>query len=305
MNAATRDGIESQDIPTRVADLWFPDHGLVLQAGNRLFRVSGGILAARFPVFKDMLSFPQPEDPPLMEGCPIVVLHDSPADAEYFLKAIFDSIFFERPPAPTTFSVVAGVLRLSTKYDVNYLRRRALLHLSSAMPCLCAEYDTVASTRTFYTPGSQFSRLLLIQDLGLTWALPAAMYSVACASVEALVDGISFEGTQVHLPPPIQRTCLIARADLAVSQHHEILRFARSCPDGCDAHLCLQTRQAVLDDLTKGSEVGPLTRVHRATWQTLKSGLCHFCYLEAKTQHRISIQKIWDDIPKCRRVGAR
>ncbi|KAJ7607255.1 hypothetical protein DFH06DRAFT_1486543 [Mycena polygramma] len=112
----SRDGQETRLI--RVDDLWFVDHGLVVQAGNRLFRVSSATLAARSSIFRDMFSIPQPERQPLIDGCPVILLHDSPIDAEYFLRAIFDSGFFERPPAPTTFPIVSGILKLSTKYDV-------------------------------------------------------------------------------------------------------------------------------------------------------------------------------------------
>ncbi|KAJ7336130.1 hypothetical protein DFH08DRAFT_1018385, partial [Mycena albidolilacea] len=44
----------------REGSLWFTDGYLVLQAGTQLLRVSLGILAAKSPVFHDMLSFPQP-----------------------------------------------------------------------------------------------------------------------------------------------------------------------------------------------------------------------------------------------------
>ncbi|KAJ7606080.1 hypothetical protein FB45DRAFT_1140238 [Roridomyces roridus] len=115
-------------------DLWFPEGGLVIQAGSRIFHVTGSILAARSSVFKDMLAIPQPESQAMIEGCPLVVLHDSAEDTEHFLKAIFDSSFFERPPVPTPFPVGEGILRLSTKYDVGYLRLRALLHLATASP---------------------------------------------------------------------------------------------------------------------------------------------------------------------------
>jgi hypothetical protein len=40
-----------------------------------------------------MLSIPQPDSQPLVDGCPLVTLHDSPVDAEYFLRAVFDSRF--------------------------------------------------------------------------------------------------------------------------------------------------------------------------------------------------------------------
>lgn len=89
----------------RVPELWFDDDNLILRAENHLFRVSKGVLAARSSVFRDMLSFPLP--PPmqddrgggggegggedLIDGCPVVRLHDSPADVTVFLRAIFDS----------------------------------------------------------------------------------------------------------------------------------------------------------------------------------------------------------------------
>ncbi|KAJ7729834.1 hypothetical protein DFH07DRAFT_177261 [Mycena maculata] len=92
-----------------------------------------------------MISIPQPQSQPHVEGCPIVALHDSAIDAEYFLRAVFNSSFFELPPAPTTYPIVASVLRLSTKYEVAYLRQRALLHLASASPLSLEEY--VASSR--------------------------------------------------------------------------------------------------------------------------------------------------------------
>jgi hypothetical protein len=75
----------------RVEELWFEDGNLVIQAGNTLFRVYRGVLAARSPVFYDMLSFPQPSDSELVEGCPLVRLHDSASEVTVFLKAIFDS----------------------------------------------------------------------------------------------------------------------------------------------------------------------------------------------------------------------
>ncbi|KAJ7257166.1 hypothetical protein B0H12DRAFT_1015546 [Mycena haematopus] len=74
----------------RVPALWFPDGNLVLSAGSVLFRVFKGILAARSPVFADMLAFPQPEDAETLDGCPVLRLDDSAADTMYFLKAIFD-----------------------------------------------------------------------------------------------------------------------------------------------------------------------------------------------------------------------
>jgi hypothetical protein len=80
------------DSPIRRAEhLWFKDCGLVIRAGNVVFRVSGEILAAKSPVFRDMLQIPQPLDGETVDGCPVVCLPDDPLDTTAFLRAIFDS----------------------------------------------------------------------------------------------------------------------------------------------------------------------------------------------------------------------
>lgn len=75
----------------RVADLWFTDCSLVIQAENSLFRVSRSMLADRSSVFRDMFMVPQPAEQELLDGCPVVARPDSAADVTAFLKALFDS----------------------------------------------------------------------------------------------------------------------------------------------------------------------------------------------------------------------
>ncbi|KAJ7181485.1 hypothetical protein C8R43DRAFT_1170392, partial [Mycena crocata] len=119
-------------------ELWFNDRNLVIQAENSQFRVYRKFfwqLVLQFSTFKDMLSFPQPSltDAEFIEGCPIVRLPDSSWEVTFFLKAIF---LPEPFPAKTKFDNVVGCLRLSHKYGIDYLRRRALIHLPSGHPAL-------------------------------------------------------------------------------------------------------------------------------------------------------------------------
>jgi hypothetical protein len=83
--------MDMDNTPTRVEELWFSDSGLVVQAEQSLFRVSGAVLAARSPIFKDMLSFTQPPDAETIDGCPVVKLPDLAIDITCFFRAIFDS----------------------------------------------------------------------------------------------------------------------------------------------------------------------------------------------------------------------
>ncbi|KAJ7500478.1 hypothetical protein B0H11DRAFT_2378266 [Mycena galericulata] len=133
---------QETNVPRRVEDLWFEDGNIVIQAGNSQFRVHRSVLAARSSVCKDMLSVPQSPESELVDGCPLVRLTDSEMEVEVFLKALFLPEFFMPFPYLTTFDVATGCLRLSHKYEVNYLRRRALrvVHLSSG-------YNTKLSTR--------------------------------------------------------------------------------------------------------------------------------------------------------------
>ncbi|KAJ7254801.1 hypothetical protein C8J57DRAFT_1518422 [Mycena rebaudengoi] len=86
--------------------------------GDRLFKVSRSILAAK------------PPNSELIDGCPVVNLHDSSSDTTKFLKVMFHYEVIEPFPAEVDFPTVSGVLRLSNKYQVDIIRKRALRHLS-------------------------------------------------------------------------------------------------------------------------------------------------------------------------------
>ncbi|KAJ6550764.1 hypothetical protein DFH09DRAFT_1039099 [Mycena vulgaris] len=280
----------SKEHPKRVDDLWFPEGSLVLQADDRIFRIPASILAARSPVFTDMLTIPQPEIQPLIDGCPVVVLHDSAVDAEYFLKAIFDSSFFERPPAHTPFRIVAAVLRLSTKYDVQYLRHRALLHLSFLSPTSLKEYDDLCSSNTVDLRSTEILRASLVDSLGLTWAIPGALHPLSRLPIAQILETV---------PSGLQRRCLIGREALMVSQNRESLRFLRSLRvEGCDSDdRCRSARQSFLESFIRSDVVRPLRLLSPEGWAYIRSNTCSACFLAAQTEHNMARQAVWVQLP--------
>ncbi|KAJ7627231.1 hypothetical protein FB45DRAFT_58980 [Roridomyces roridus] len=233
-----------------------------------------------------------------MEGCPMVVLHDAPEDTEYFLKAIFDSSFFERPPAPTTIPVVSRILRLSTKYDVGYLRRRALLHLASASPLSLEEYDAMSSTSTFGIKSS-FLQLLLADDLGIKWAMPIAMFKVSCSlTIEQILSGVP---PTFHLPPSLQRTCLSARNTLIFAQGHDTFCFVHVMDNpGCtNQDQCRSTRSLLLYALTKREILRPMGYFPSSWWEDIDpQELCGACCREGRIQYEEGRRRIWDRLPE-------
>ena len=69
---------------------WFPDGSIVLVAQNCAFRVYHGILMMQSPIFRDLLSLPQPHHAAKVEGCSVVHLEDSAADVQELVRFLFD-----------------------------------------------------------------------------------------------------------------------------------------------------------------------------------------------------------------------
>ncbi|KAJ7112488.1 hypothetical protein C8R44DRAFT_711013 [Mycena epipterygia] len=178
--------------PRQVDGLWFSNDTLVLRAEDSIFCVSQSILAARSPVFQSMFEFPQPisDGDEIMDGSPVVHLHDSAAEVEPFLRAIFDSSYFMPPPAAMNFHAILGILRLSHKYDVDYLYKRALLHLETVYPVDVAKYPLIDSNTLNYQAGVIALDLIaipILQQVGATWLLPYAFYSLATYPAQRLL----------------------------------------------------------------------------------------------------------------------
>src|ERR1700761_7878077 len=108
----------------------------------------------------------------------------------HFLRTAFShhgsgSRFFQAFPARTTFTHLFGCLRLGHKYGVDYLRRRALVHLSSMFRTTLSEWDASSYDEgdcdriTWSVPVEKTSFICAIQlarEVGALWVLPAAFY---------------------------------------------------------------------------------------------------------------------------------
>ncbi|KAJ7490868.1 hypothetical protein FB451DRAFT_1349350 [Mycena latifolia] len=305
----------------RVQELWFEDGNLIIQAGSSLFRVYRGVLAARSSVFQDMLSFPQPPDSELVEGCPLVHMHDSAADVTVFLKAIFDSEFFETYPSPTTIDAVTGVLRLSHKYAVDYLRRRALGHLSS-------HFFTQLSALDASEPGGSKWRLpswvipedlcllhliqiiQLVREVNALWILPYTFYRLAekCAhhgpDVLTCIKSQTFKGSLIQLRED-DEISFVKGFCVQISSVSDIMCFLRTpstileCTSKYD---CLLARLDALEIAQADSKLpeyqaDPLLLWYGADWGRLETAVCATCLKSLQRAHEKARQDFWDRLP--------
>ncbi|KAJ7467887.1 hypothetical protein B0H11DRAFT_1921359 [Mycena galericulata] len=301
-----------EHVTQRVQDLWFADANLILRAEDTLFRIHSGLLAARSPVFRDMVAFPQPANAEgdVIDGYPVVRLHDSAAEVEVFLRAVFDSSFFMPPPSPVDFATVIGVLRLAHKYDVQYLFRRALSHLDSMYPTQFLDFLEVNSGNKEHHVSFPFgihTDLIVLRtacELGATWLLPTAYYSVCAYSTrEILGSGASWSALGLHQ----QQTCLVAQPELmrATAWTHAFLQDVSdhpdcSTPDDC-AEAVSEAREMLLQWSRQGYRDGdPLQTWVFAEIEAESEGqtvLCPGCTKIGEERYDAAQKEFWHQMP--------
>ncbi|KAJ7105694.1 hypothetical protein C8R44DRAFT_987631 [Mycena epipterygia] len=294
----------------RVDDLWFSNDTLVIKAQTKMFRVSKSILAARSTFFRDMVAFPQPADAEieLIDGSPVVPLSDSAEDVDVFLRAIFDSSYFMPPPAPIDFDHLIGILRLSHKYDIQYLHRRALKHL--ALRCYRASVDdwrnnvpTPATSHLTYAPGSdpvlrQLQIIAAAEEVGAQWLLPLTYYMATLHDPTRLLALIP-QATSDHMI----HKCLIGRTELLRGVVQVSSPFMSISDTRCKKReFCYGVRvgslqNGLLKSVVDKNEVDALARYPAAWWDGLRPRWCSPCYEKARDSHTKALGAFWDRIP--------
>ncbi|KAF8148678.1 hypothetical protein B0H34DRAFT_668422 [Crassisporium funariophilum] len=295
--------VDTPDERERVEGLWFEDGNLILQAENSLFRIYSGFLAARSSVFRDMLAFPPPEEGnTIMDGCYIVPVYDSAKDMTYFLKAIIDSAFFEPPPSATELPIVEGVLRLSLKYDVQYLRKRALQHLHTTFPLTLRDWKVRDQNRTIPSiENTPFAALRIASEFDLIWLLPSILYCISSHPLEKTLDGAKWEDETINLGWADKRMCLVGRSKLLLAQSRNAMAMTKTADldvEGCtgSSHTCASTRARCADILIGWGVAGFLDYFEDNT-EVYSTTFCLMCRNVFKDQCASASQSMWHDLP--------
>ncbi|KAJ7604446.1 hypothetical protein DFH06DRAFT_314736 [Mycena polygramma] len=288
----------------RFDGLWFSgDTQVVLRAGDAVFCVSKSILAGRSTVFQSMFEIPQPavdSGDEMIDGMPVIHLHDDASAVEPFLRAIFDSSYFMPPPAKTDLDAALGILRLSHKYHIPYLFQRAILHLETLYPIDLPAYHSLAGDKKNAGPAQDLELIAIFQQVDATWLLPFAFYSVGRYSADRLSKlGDSWD----NLSPETKQTCL---AVLATHIRETLkVQVLLSAPSTCsERRRCNSSKFACLrDSLTdqlselEGGLQEPLEQRSAGDWNSLKSQVCDNCFRSAQADYKHAQKNIWDQLP--------
>ena len=167
------------------SDFWFKDGNIVIVAGQVAFKVHRGQLERHSEVFRDLFTLPQPPVQEMIEGCPWFELHDPPADLLALLKALYDGLYVISHPlydvllrirdryfqkaSSFNFPVISAVLRLSTKYLIDHLRERCLVHMATDWPSTLEAWDQreklAVDDAGRYSPDTRDGQSLLAHEL--------------------------------------------------------------------------------------------------------------------------------------------
>ncbi|KAK6984072.1 BTB domain-containing protein [Favolaschia claudopus] len=286
----------------RVETLWF-DKGadIVLQAEDRIFRVPRSILTARSPVFRNLLEIPAEGDE-IMDGVPVIQLSESAEEIEAFLKAIYDSSYFMPPPATIGFHEVFAILRLSHKYDVDYLFRRAIEHLETRYPQNLKETDMVErSTVQLPSTGppevvSHEFALKILHEVEALWLLPYAYYLVAA---QTTLDYLMATSNKEWCPPSRRdiivqaRMCQVAATDRML----DTLTHRSNCatPDKCDLKKFAYLKQNLNHGRRFYFAAAPMRLADR---QKVIKQLCPTCATAFESTYHVVQQQIWSQLPR-------
>ncbi|RPD58570.1 hypothetical protein L226DRAFT_572898 [Lentinus tigrinus ALCF2SS1-7] len=266
---AATEAIDDSDAggqPVRDEEYWFEDGTIILLAGNVEFKVYACLLVKHSPVFKDMLSLPQPEDAssnPVRP--PTVRLEDFPDD----LKYVFEVIMPANALHPFGFPKVdhdrlSAWIRIGIKYQIDGLVQEALEYLRQVYP---DDLDV-------YWRENRTERAKLLSPIGivnlarLTGALdllPVALMD-CCQMESGIVEGFQRgDGTFERLSDHDLELCFKARDKLIEEQMkllHQLLDIRapslNECQDSdCEDEINIYWRSLVSVGLCAPTPLGP------------------------------------------------
>ncbi|KAF9530915.1 hypothetical protein CPB83DRAFT_849859 [Crepidotus variabilis] len=296
----------------QVSGLHFEDNRMViLITGNKEFRLPLCILTSKSTVFREQC-FPDAQSIQ-SDGSLKFKLSDPPTHAEYFLRAVFDSGYFEPPPRKINdIDHVLGILDLSSRYGVGYLRKRALSHIVSGYPTTLAEWFNHRETTTF-APITDFTiaraqtsihvslmTLYALAKVGASWLMPAVFYQCGRYELQVLIS----HSTWINGPlnEKLKSIVLTGHSKQWWASRRVLGFLQRAPPENCATPIpCAVARRVQSEQLHACDDLeppmcSPLTVWEDGDWMCLD--VCEECMIIARKEHAAACEDFWMKLPE-------
>ncbi|TDL16720.1 hypothetical protein BD410DRAFT_689424, partial [Rickenella mellea] len=189
--------------------LWFKDGDIIFTTNATIFRVHRGVLSMHASVFADMFSLPYPNSDnvnPTFDGLPVVEVSDADDDFAHLLHLFYDRRYYQHG-TETTFDKISGLLRMSTKYQMDELRGEIISHLALAYPSMLEKYKEAIDPKVqlpLFPPfkGQHFVIVALARETDASALLPAALWRSSCSGPNDIINGfVNADGRQIFRLP--------------------------------------------------------------------------------------------------------
>ncbi|TEB24230.1 hypothetical protein FA13DRAFT_1818078 [Coprinellus micaceus] len=306
----------------RSEEVWFDDGNIVLQAGDKQFKVHRGVLAKHSPIFSDLFQIPHPHDEPTVDGCPIVELHDSPEDVEHVLKALYGLGDYLNSDLNLHISVVAAMIRLGRKYEIPHLSAESMRLLKREYPTTLEEndeldhhsYHNIRVTMPDRTRGpsdadetedeteddtDNFAVILGIVKLAHECHIQSILPALYLQLTRFPLEDILRPDTQ--LPLDVLWSCICGRDKLLNVWRDRTHAMGRSekCFSKAD---CKMSIMSLLEDLKlPDADLASILQpwdTFAEVWDDSLQSLCEECTQEAKELHEKDREATWTSLPE-------
>ncbi|TDL20915.1 hypothetical protein BD410DRAFT_771991 [Rickenella mellea] len=293
-NESNTAGQEKPRHPT----LWFDDGGIVLSAEHTLFRVHRSFLSLNSPIFRDLFSIPPresaSEDPEeTWEGLPLIRMHDDDEDIVNLLTALYDRTY---SLASQPIDVVAGLLRMSTKYEIGYLRNQAIKYLT---PIYDLPNRNIVERYTATTRGVQFAPLIIntARETKTDFLIPGAFFFLAIQDINHIFERITKEERpRYRISMDDLQTCITGREALIKCNRETIYSFgSKKCGENTRCNSRMNT--FVQSEVWKEHVADPNTTavLDSAFWNDIT--VCGMCVETHRMSSRMGVRKVIDQVP--------
>ncbi|KAF7365478.1 BTB domain-containing protein [Mycena venus] len=282
----------------RSTEYWFDDGNIILQVESTQFRLTKGMLSMHSNVFRDMFMIPLPPDQPTIENCPVVTLSgDTPEDWNHLLGVMFPRSLLQGKP---TAGLLAGVLRLSKKYDIPLFREDCIWRLKAEFPSTLKEHDKFLSW-AFIRDESDilFPLASLAREIGLHSILPVIYYRIVASTGENGYMNMVLDETAPGFSTVDRLACMRGYIKLLDLQSQTTMSWldVKKIPVGvCQQRPdCRKQMHKIIRDL-HGAQRLEISAIHEwvSDWDT---DLCELCTKEALKIFQDGRKECWNKLP--------
>ncbi|TCD62078.1 hypothetical protein EIP91_007500 [Steccherinum ochraceum] len=292
------------------SEVWYKDGNTILIAGDEGFRVYAGMLSEQSSVFADMLEIPLPAPQATHEGCPLVWISDSAVEMRYLLKSMLDPRYILKINQTLDLPALCSILRLSTKYNVVHIRRRAIEALQHYFPTTLSAYYNARERRRLSSGGVSTYFLLAntCREANANVLLPSILYSCSAQQLDTILDGVpdSHQG-RVELSHKNKSAVIQSRHQLAHLARTGTLRWLYS-GEGCSDKRCVAIRRRVGARLLEGRSidgfVNPLSTFNDALVELIDGDCCEACQNAVERCVDNGREEVWKKVPSVFGLGS-